>query len=150
MAIKQNYREICLSDLIARYNVGQPKLVSPMWRVISSHLSSNRMRDITYSHGGFHYNLPYFVDMIKGNRSTTNLQLGVATKLAELTSERKPIICTDFINPCQFPVEVSFDNGTWKISADEDPKKVFLYEDEKYLVVIDDTDLQVFVYIFKK
>lgn len=151
MAIKKNHREICIKTLLHNFGMGKLQMVSSMWRVNSIHLGT-RINNIVYSAAGFNFTAPYFIDMVEGATSDTSLQLGVCTKIAELLPDgsKKPIICTDFVNPYQFPVEIINEAGKWKLSSDEDSTKTFIYEDARYLAVIDNTELQVFIYIFKK
>ncbi len=151
MAIKNNHREISVAQLLHNFGIGKPQKVSTMWRVNSIHLGG-RINNITYTPAGFNFIMPYFIDMVEGTTGDTSLQLGVCTKISELVPEgsNKPVVCTDYLNPFQIPVKIYLDSGKWHLSPDENSKKTFLYEDGRYLAIIDDTRLQVFIHIYKK
>lgn len=150
MAIFKKGREICLSEAFFYYGVGDKNVVSSkMWRLADNVLMKFINR-ITYSSGGFHYGVPYLVDMMKGSESIFGVT--IANLLYDLTlNNEKIVMCTDFINPYHFPVDVYSDNGiNWKLSQTEDHDKISLQEDERYLVVIHNTEQIIHVYLFKK
>lgn len=152
MSISKDGRVISLSEAFFYYGAKDKKDVSTMWKLTDGILSHFFNR-ISYSVGGFHYGTPYFVDMMKGISSANIFSVDIANKLKDLSSNNtKPIVCTDFISPYQFPIEVKFDSSTncWLLNLDEELEKLSLYEDERYLVVIYDADYEIQIYLFKK
>lgn len=123
-------------------------------------LLGDRIDYMVYSPGGYeHKGECYIVDALMGATGTLGIQIAAALKQLIPTCIRNeqgcPIVCTDLINPSQILVKASEKNGKWSCLSTErrtcsGQEAASLYEDERYLVFIQEAEGEVHIHLYKK
>ena len=124
-----------------------------MWEKTESILG-DRTGYMVYSEAGCNYHECYVVDALEGAEGTLGIEVATALKklipVCEYAKIGKKILCTDLINPYQIPAKIGEADGKWVLCMSEDPTKTLLFQDERYLIAIQDEGEAVHLYIFRK
>ena len=137
----------CPSSAFLHY--GETYEVSPLWKK-TEEILGDRIDYMVYTKGGQSYKGGFIVDALKGGNDTLGIEVATALKIfipyCKYAETGKKILCTDVINPAIIPVKIVEKDGKWTSF------EAFVFEDSRYLVVIQDfdEDEEVRVYIFKK
>lgn len=133
--------------------------ISPYWNE-TEQLLGDRIGYMVYSEdGGICEDECYIVDALMGARGTLGIQIAAVLKhlipTCTYAKEGCPIVCTDVINPNQLLSQGKEVDGKWRCIST--PRKTCsgqeaasLYEDERYLVVIQERDGEVHIFLYKK
>jgi hypothetical protein len=150
MAMYEN-RGYCPANAFSWYR--EEKEVSATWKETEKILG-DRIGYMVYSKDGYSYSECYVVDALVDANSFMGIEIAMTLQylipVCKYAEEGRPIICTDLINPYQMPAKIRENNGIWELCVDEDPSKTFLFQDERYLVSIQDDGKEVHMYLYKK
>lgn len=143
----------CPNNAFLHYGMNGSNEVSALWEKTKSILG-DRTGYMVYSEAGCNYQESYIVDALEGAKGTLGVEVATALKqlipVCKYAEEGRMIICTDLINPYQIPAKIGEYDGKWSLCIDDDPVKTLLFEDERYLVAIQDEGEAVHIYLFKK
>lgn len=150
MAMYEN-KGYCPNNAFLHYGMDGNKKVSTMWDKVKDILG-DRIGYMVYSENGFSYKECYIVDAIEGGEGSLGMEVAVTLQnlipVCEYAKKGRPIICTDVINPHQIPVNIAETDKKWALCTDDE--KTFLFEDERYLVAIQNNSEEVNIYLYKK
>lgn len=88
----------------------------------------------------------FIIDAMMAAESTLGVEIASALNCLIAEGTSKKICCLDLVNPFQIPGEIYYEEG-WKV---KDPEKVALFEDEDYLVGIEDSEQEVKIFLYRK
>jgi len=143
-------RGYCPYNELIKYDINEK--VSEKWK-ITKNLLGDRLGYMVYPNAGYSYKGAYVVDALKLTDSILGIQVASTIQSfiprCEYAKIGLPIICTDVLNPYQIPVNIKEnDKGEWFLDCKEDT--TILYQDERYLVVVDKKEQEVYMYFYKK
>lgn len=101
----------------------------------------------------------YIVDALMGATGTLGIQIASALKqiIPSCTYAQQgcPIVCTDLLNPHQILVKARETEGKWRCLSTKQKtcsgqEATSLYEDERYLVAIQEGEGEVHIYLYKR
>lgn len=142
----------CPNNEFTLFAMEEAGRLSPNWEKAMEILGP-RTGYMVYAHNGRTFeDWSYIVDAIEG--ATGTLGIEIAETLKEMipncvyAKEGRPIICADFFSFSKIP------EGIKSASADDlkidSPFKTVMHEDERYVVIIEDREMTVHIYLAKK
>lgn len=140
----------CPSSTFLHY--GETYKVSPLWER-AQEILGDRIDYMVYTEGGNSYKGGFIVDALEGAEGTLGIEVAVALKMliptCECNKAGKQILCTDVVNPSVIPAPLIEQEEKW-VCFDASKITTFLFEDNRYLIAIQEHDCHVRVYIYKK
>lgn len=135
----------CPSNEFTLFAMEEAGRLSPNWEKAMEILGPRTGYMVYPRNGRTFENWCYIVDAIEG--ATGTLGIEIAETLKEMipncvyAREGRPIICSDFFSFSRSP------EGNFKIDS---PFKTVRHEDERYVVIIEDREMTVHIYLAKK
>ena len=114
----------------------------------------SRTAFMVYDKGSCTYNgVAYVVDAICGATSTMGIEIATAIKVLDpvcnYPEKGLKLSCFDMINPTAIPGIIQKSDNGWCVKG-EASQTTFLFEDERFLAVIVETDEELQLYFWKK
>lgn len=114
----------------------------------------SRTAFMVYDKGSCTYNgVAYVVDAICGATGTMGIEIATAIKVldpvCDYPEKGLKLSCFDMINPTAIPGIIQKSDNGWCVKG-EASQTTFLFEDERFLAVIVETDEELQLYFWKK
>lgn len=157
MAMNEN-KSYCPCDMFD-LRATQYDYVSPHWKE-TQQLLGDRIKYMSYERSGKPCGEEYYiVDALVAAKGTLGIQVAAALKQLIPTCVYAetgcPIVCTDIINPDQILSKGKMVSGRWTYIGNERKTcsgqvAMSLYEDERYMIVIQEGEGEVQIFLYRK